>query len=100
MSRPRFRDHHLCWANRHALRDDDGQLTAKIREAHELCEEHGDIAGASLLENCIDEAERRMCFLFEGTRATWRSEWIDKLLIDSNSQTQGGSHDQHEKRDR
>jgi starvation-inducible DNA-binding protein len=50
-------------------RDDDRQLTAKMREAHELWEEHGDIAGAGLLENCIDEAERRTWFLFEATRA-------------------------------
>jgi len=50
-------------------RDDDRQLTAKMREAHELCEEDGDIAGAGLLENWIDEAERRTWFRFEATRA-------------------------------
>jgi starvation-inducible DNA-binding protein len=37
---------------------------------HDLCDEHGDIATASLIENWIDEAERRTWFLFEATRAT------------------------------
>jgi starvation-inducible DNA-binding protein len=50
------------------LRDDNKQLTAKLRETHGLCDEHGDVASASLLENWIDEAERRTWFLFESTR--------------------------------
>ena len=41
------------------LRDDNTQLTSPMREAHNLCDEHGDVATASLLENWIDEAERR-----------------------------------------
>ena len=41
------------------LRDDNKQLTANMRETHGLCGEHGDVASASLLENWIDEAERR-----------------------------------------
>jgi starvation-inducible DNA-binding protein len=51
------------------LRDDSKQLTSKLRETHCLCEEHGDVASASVLENWIDEAERRTWFLFEATRA-------------------------------
>ena len=50
------------------LRDDSKQLTARMRETHDLCDEHGDVASASLLENWIDEAERRTWFLFETTR--------------------------------
>jgi starvation-inducible DNA-binding protein len=49
------------------LRDDNKQLAANMREAHSLCDEHGDAASASLLENWIDEAERRVWFLFETT---------------------------------
>jgi starvation-inducible DNA-binding protein len=41
------------------LRDDNKQLTANMRETHDLCDEHRDVATASLLENWIDEAERR-----------------------------------------
>jgi starvation-inducible DNA-binding protein len=50
------------------LRDDNKQLTVSMREVHGVCEEHGDIASASLLENWIDESERRTWFLFEITR--------------------------------
>jgi starvation-inducible DNA-binding protein len=50
------------------LRDDNKQLAAAMREAHSLCDEHGDVASASLLENWIDEAERRVWFLFETSR--------------------------------
>jgi len=50
------------------LRDDNRQLTANLRETHGLCDEHGDVASASLLETWIDEAERRAWFLFEATR--------------------------------
>ena len=39
-----------------------------MREAHSVCDGHGDVASASLLENFIDEAERRAWFLFETTR--------------------------------
>jgi starvation-inducible DNA-binding protein len=51
------------------LRDDNKQLTASLRETHGLCDEEGDVASASLLENWIDEAERRTWFLFESTRS-------------------------------
>jgi starvation-inducible DNA-binding protein len=50
------------------LRDDNRQITAAMRETHGLCDEYGDVATASLLENWIDEAERRTWFLFEATR--------------------------------
>ena len=51
------------------LREDNKRLVARMRETHDLCEEHGDVATASLLEVWIDEAERRTWFLFEATRA-------------------------------
>jgi starvation-inducible DNA-binding protein len=51
------------------LRDDNRQLAAHLREAHGLCDEHDDVASASLLETWIDEAERRTWFLFETTRS-------------------------------
>ena len=50
------------------LQDDNEQLITRMRETHDLCDEHGDVATASLLENWIDEAERRSWFLFESTR--------------------------------
>jgi starvation-inducible DNA-binding protein len=50
------------------LREDNMQLAANMRETHELCQQHQDVATASLLENWIDEAERRVWFLFEVTR--------------------------------
>ena len=50
------------------LRDDNKQLAARLRQAHNVCDEHGDIATASLLEVWIDEAEQRTWFLFEASR--------------------------------
>jgi starvation-inducible DNA-binding protein len=50
------------------LRDDNAQLAARLRETHEVCDEHGDVATASLLENWIDGAERRVWFLYETGR--------------------------------
>jgi starvation-inducible DNA-binding protein len=50
------------------LRDDNKQLAAHLRETHGLCDGHGDVASTSLLENWIDEVERRIWFLFEATR--------------------------------
>lgn len=50
------------------LRDDNRDLAARMREIHALCEEHDDIATASLLEVWVDEAERRSWFLFEAAR--------------------------------
>jgi starvation-inducible DNA-binding protein len=50
------------------LRDDNTVLSRNMRETHSLCDEAGDVATASLLENWIDESERRSWFLFECTR--------------------------------
>jgi starvation-inducible DNA-binding protein len=47
------------------LREDNKTLTANLREAHEVCAEHGDVATTSLIEVWIDESERRTWFLFE-----------------------------------
>lgn len=49
------------------LRDDNKQLTANLRETHDLCDELGDVATTSLIEVWIDEAERRTWFLFEAS---------------------------------
>jgi starvation-inducible DNA-binding protein len=50
------------------LREDNKTLAANLREAHDVCDEHRDIATASLTEVWIDETERRTWFLFESTR--------------------------------
>jgi starvation-inducible DNA-binding protein len=50
------------------LREDNKDLTQRLREVHDLCDEHGDVATASLIENWIDEAEKRTWFLFEAGR--------------------------------
>jgi starvation-inducible DNA-binding protein len=50
------------------LADDNKILTAHLREAHNVCDEHRDVATASLIEVWIDETERRTWFLFEATR--------------------------------
>jgi len=50
------------------LREDNQTLTARLREAHGVCDEHNDVATASLIEVWIDETERRTWFLFEASR--------------------------------
>jgi starvation-inducible DNA-binding protein len=50
------------------LREDNKVLATSLREAHNVCEEHRDIATASLIEVWIDETERRTWFLFEASR--------------------------------
>jgi starvation-inducible DNA-binding protein len=50
------------------LRDDNQRLVSIMREAHGVCDEHGDVATASLLEVWIDESEQRAWFLYETTR--------------------------------
>jgi starvation-inducible DNA-binding protein len=50
------------------LREDNKELAARLREAHNVCDEHRDIATASLIEVWIDETERRTWFLFEASR--------------------------------
>jgi starvation-inducible DNA-binding protein len=50
------------------LRDDNKEMAARMREAHGVCDEGGDVASASLIEVWIDETERRTWFLFEACR--------------------------------
>src|SRR3989449_4203832 len=50
------------------LREDNMRLAAHMRETHVVCDEHGDVATASLLEVWIDEAERRGWVLFVARR--------------------------------
>jgi starvation-inducible DNA-binding protein len=50
------------------LREDNQTLAARLREVHDMVDEHRDIATASLIENWIDETERRTWFLFESSR--------------------------------
>lgn len=50
------------------LREDNETLAARLREVHDVVDEHRDIATASLIENWIDETERRTWFLFESSR--------------------------------
>jgi starvation-inducible DNA-binding protein len=50
------------------LQEDSKTLAARLREAHSVCDEHGDVATASLIEVWIDETERRTWFLFEASR--------------------------------
>jgi starvation-inducible DNA-binding protein len=50
------------------LREDNKQLCKHMRILHEVCDEHNDVATASLLENWIDETEQRTWFLFEAAR--------------------------------
>ena len=50
------------------LREDNMSLSSRLREVHGVCDEHNDIASASLIEVWIDETERRTWFLFEASR--------------------------------
>jgi starvation-inducible DNA-binding protein len=49
------------------LANDNRQLTGFMRQVHALCDEHNDVATASLIEVWIDEAERRVWFLHEAS---------------------------------
>jgi starvation-inducible DNA-binding protein len=51
------------------LRADNQALAASLRQAHDMCDAHRDIATASLIETWIDETEQRTWFLFESSRA-------------------------------
>jgi starvation-inducible DNA-binding protein len=51
------------------LLDDERALVLRMRAVHSLCDDGGDVATASLLENWIDQAQRRVWFLFETTRS-------------------------------
>ena len=50
------------------LREDEKALVLRMRAVHALCDDAGDVATASLLENWIDQGQRRVWFLFEATR--------------------------------
>jgi starvation-inducible DNA-binding protein len=50
------------------LREDEKALVSRMLAVHTVCDEAGDVATASLLENWIDQGERRIWFLFETTR--------------------------------
>ena len=47
---------------------DNRELTGFLRMSHKICEEHNDVATASLIESWIDETERRTWFLSEAVR--------------------------------
>lgn len=49
------------------LCEDNAQLAVRLRSAHSVCDDHGDVASESLIENWIDETERRAWFLHEAT---------------------------------
>jgi DNA-binding ferritin-like protein len=55
------------------LMNDNRAVAAATRKAYKLCDEHEDVATASLLETCIDAAEKRTWFLFEPARAADKS---------------------------
>jgi starvation-inducible DNA-binding protein len=50
------------------LMDDNKHVIGRMREAHEIADKHDDVATASILENFIDQAEKRNWFLFEASR--------------------------------
>ena len=50
------------------LMNDNKKVAAAMRKAHKVCDDAEDVASASILENFIDETERRTWFLFEATR--------------------------------
>jgi starvation-inducible DNA-binding protein len=50
------------------LREDEKALVLRLKSAHTLCDDAGDVATASLIENWIDQTQRRVWFLFETTR--------------------------------
>jgi starvation-inducible DNA-binding protein len=50
------------------LRDDNQRFITSMREAHDVCDDHNDVATTSLLEVYIDEAEKRVWFLYEAGR--------------------------------
>jgi starvation-inducible DNA-binding protein len=50
------------------LMEDNKQLAAFMRQTHDLCDEYDDVATESLLEEFIDQTEKRIWFLFEASR--------------------------------
>jgi hypothetical protein len=73
------------------LRDDNLQMTRRMRATHTLCDKHGDVASASLLENWIDEAEGRTWFLYEAKR---RDPEVTTFRLDTPDHIESGKrHD-------
>ena len=58
----------------HELMDDNKKMAAAMRKAHDVCDDAKDVASASILENFIDETERRTWFLFEASRQEGANE--------------------------
>ena len=50
------------------LREDEQALVLSMLSVHTLCDDASDVATASLLENWIDQGQRRIWFLFEAMR--------------------------------
>jgi hypothetical protein len=69
------------------LREDNKMLAARLREAHGVCDEHRDVATASLIETWIDETERRTWFLFEAGRSGEPERLFKKALGPSSKST-------------
>jgi starvation-inducible DNA-binding protein len=56
------------------LEQDNRQLVHNMRAAHEVCDKYKDVATTSLIENWIDQAERRAWFLFEASQGHERKD--------------------------
>jgi bacterioferritin (cytochrome b1) len=50
------------------LHEDNQRFIASLRQAHHVCDEHKDVASTSLIENYIDQAEKRAWFLYEASQ--------------------------------
>ena len=70
------------------LMNDHKKIVKFMREAHGICDDHEDIATASLIEIWIDEAEKRLWFLFEAGRSADRRA-IRPLLGSPSSSNSG-----------
>jgi starvation-inducible DNA-binding protein len=51
------------------LMNDNKRVAEDMREAHGVCDDHDDPASASLIENWLDQTEKRTWFLFEAARS-------------------------------
>ncbi len=56
------------------LMNDNKKVVASMRKAHDIADKYEDVATASILENFIDQAERRTWFLFEASRQEGANE--------------------------
>ena len=50
------------------LMDENKKMMKRMRDVHAICDKYDDVATASILENFIDQTERRNWFLFEISR--------------------------------